>query len=139
MERQIIVWSGVVGAFVSYLVDGLGLAVTVLLGLMTLDYISGIMAAVYNRELHSRTGFNGLIRKAYYLLLLGAVYMIGVAVDEIHFAGDGLAIALCAMEFISITENGTKMNLPMPEPVRKILLVMNEKINGKEDGKNDSN
>lgn len=136
MERTIILWSGIVGGFVSVLVDGLGLAVTVLLGMMALDYISGLMAGAYNKKLNSRIGFRGLIRKSYYLLLLGSVYMVGYAVEEIKFAGDGLAIALIAMEFISITENGTKMNLPMPGPVRKILLIMNEKMNGKEDENN---
>lgn len=135
MERYFILTMGVIGSIVSFLVDGLGLAVTVLLGMMALDYVSGLMAAAYQRKLNSRIGFNGLIRKSYYLLLLGAVYMMAFAVDGIKYAGDGLAIALIAMEFISITENGTKMNLPMPEPIRKILLIMNEKINGKEESK----
>lgn len=133
MERQIALYSGIIGSFVSYLVDGIGLATTVLLGMMALDYLSGLMAGAYNKELNSRIGFKGLIRKSYYLLLLGSVYLVGYAVDEIRWAGDGLAVALIAMEFISITENGTKMNMPMPEPIKKILLIMNEKMNGKED------
>lgn len=133
MEKQIALYVGVIGSFVSYLVDGIGLATTVLLGMMALDYLSGLMSGAYNKELNSRIGFRGLIRKSYYLLLLGSVYLVGYAVDEIKWAGDGLAIALIAMEFISITENGTKMNMPMPEPIKKILLIMNEKMNGKED------
>lgn len=132
MEKNFILASGIIGGFVSFLVDGLGMSVTILLGMMALDYMSGLMSAAYQRKLNSRIGFNGLIRKSYYLLLVGAVYMMGFAVEEIQFAGDGLAIALIAMEFISITENGTKMNLPMPAPVRKILLIVNEKFNGKE-------
>ena len=133
MEKQIALFMGIIGSFVSYLVDGIGLATTVLLGMMALDYLSGLMSGAYNKELNSRIGFRGLIRKSYYLLLLGSVYLVGYAVDEIKWAGDGLAIALIAMEFISITENGTKMNMPMPEPIKKILLIMNEKMNGKED------
>lgn len=133
MEKQFALYMGIIGSFVSYLVDGIGLATTVLLGMMALDYLSGLMSGAYNKELNSRIGFRGLIRKSYYLLLLGSVYLVGYAVDEIKWAGDGLAIALIAMEFISITENGTKMNMPMPEPIKKILLIMNEKMNGKED------
>lgn len=135
MEKQIALYVGIIGSFVSYLVDGIGLATTVLLGMMALDYLSGLMSGAYNKELNSRIGFRGLIRKSYYLLLLGSVYLVGYAVDEIKWAGDGLAIALIAMEFISITENGTKMNMPMPEPIKKILLIMNEKMNGKEETK----
>lgn len=133
MEKQIALYTGILGSFISYLVDGIGLATTVLLGMMAIDYITGLIAAAYNRKLHSRTGFNGLLRKCYYLLALSSVYLMGYAVPELKFAGDGLAIALIAMEFISITENGTKMNMPMPEPIKNILLIMNEKINGKED------
>ncbi|WP_020189725.1 holin family protein [Kurthia sp. Dielmo] len=133
MEKQIALYTGILGSFISYLVDGIGLATTVLLGMMALDYITGLIAAAYNRKLHSRTGFNGLLRKCYYLLALSSVYLMGYAVPELKFAGDGLAIALIAMEFISITENGTKMNMPMPEPIKNILLIMNEKMNGKED------
>lgn len=135
VERYFILTMGVIGSIVSFLVDGLGMAVTILLGMMALDYISGLMAAAYQRKLNSRIGFNGLIRKSYYLLLVGSVYMLSYAVEGIQFAGDGLAIALIAMEFVSITENGTKMNLPMPDPVRKILLIVTEKINGNEEKK----
>lgn len=133
MERQIATIVGVVGAVVSYLVDGIGLAATVLLGMMAIDYVTGLIAAAYNHKLHSRTGFKGLLRKCYYLFALSAVYLMGYAVPELKFAGDGLAVALIAMEFISVTENGTKINAPMPKIMKRFLLIVNEKINGKEE------
>jgi len=136
MEKQIALFMGVIGSFVSYLVDGIGLASTVLLGMMAIDYVTGLIAAAYNHKLHSRTGFRGLLRKCYYLLALSAVYLMGYAVPELRFAGDGLAVALIAMEFISITENGTKINAPMPKMMKRFLLIVNEKINGKEEEQN---
>lgn len=132
MEKELLVITGAIGGAISYLVDGIGLAVTILLAMMALDYISGLMSAAYERKLNSRIGFNGLIRKSYYLLLLGAVYLIGTVVDGISYAADGLAIALIIAEFISITENGAKMNLPMPEPVRRVLLIISGKANKEE-------
>lgn len=132
MEKTFMLVAGTTGAFVSFLVDGLGEIITVLLAMMALDYMSGLMAATYQRKLNSRIGFNGLIRKCYYLLTVSAVYLMSVVVDGLQYAGDGLAVAYIVMEFISITENGTKMSLPMPEPVRKILLIVTDKINGKE-------
>lgn len=132
MEKTILFVAGTTGTFVSFLVDGLGEIITVLLAMMALDYISGLMAASYLREVNSRIGFRGLIRKAYYLLTVGAVYLMSYAVDGLQYASDGLAIAYIVMEFVSITENGTKMNLPMPEPVRKILLIVTDKIKGNE-------
>ena len=128
MERYIAMVVGMVGASISFLVDGLGEAVVVLLFMMALDYISGLMSAIYVRKLNSRIGFNGLIRKSYYLLLLGSVYLMGTVVEGISYAGDGLAIALIVMEFVSIVENGTKLNLPIPEPVKRVLLIVKGKV-----------
>ena len=136
MEKHIALFMGVIGSFVSYLVDGIGLASTVLLGMMAIDYVTGLIAAAYNHKLHSRTGFRGLLRKCYYLLAFSAVYLMGYAVPALRFAGDGLAVALIAMEFISITENGTKINAPMPKMMKRFLLIVNEKINGKEEEQN---
>lgn len=125
MEKQLLIITAAIGSAISYLVDGVGLVVTILLAMMALDYVSGLMSAAYQRKLNSRIGFNGLIRKSYYLLLLGAVYLMGSVVEGISYAADGLAIALIVAEFISITENGTKMNLPIPPLVKRVLLIIN--------------
>lgn len=119
--------SGLIGALVSYAVDGLGMAVTVLIGFMAIDYITGIMGGIVNRNLNSRVGFNGIIRKIYYLMLVGSVYLLSLVIPGIEYAGDGAAIAFCVLEFISITENGTKMGLPTPEFIKNILAIVKDK------------
>ena len=134
MERYLALITGTVGTGISFLVDGLGEAIVVLLVMMALDFLSGLMRAAYERKMNSRIGFNGLIRKSYYLLLLGSVYLIGTVVDGIGYAGDGLTIALIVMEFVSITENGTKLNLPIPEPVKRLLMIVNKETTGEKEG-----
>ncbi|MGE8037819.1 phage holin family protein [Lysinibacillus sp. NPDC093692] len=127
MERWVAGISGVVGTLVSYSVNGLGMAVTVLIGFMAIDYITGILGGIVNRNLNSRVGFNGIMRKIYYLLLVGSVYMLSLVIPGIEYAGDGAAIAFCVLEFISITENGTKMGLPMPDFIKNILSIVKDK------------
>lgn len=127
MEKWIATVSGVVGTVISYSVDGLGMAVTVMIGFMAIDYITGIMSGIVNRNLNSRVGFNGAMRKIYYLLFVGSVYLLSVVIPGIEYAGDGAAIAFCVLEFISITENGTKMGLPMPDVVKNILAIVKDK------------
>lgn len=127
MEKWIAAVSGAIGTIISYSVDGLGMAVTVLIGFMAIDYATGIMSGVVNQNLNSRTGFNGIIRKIYYLMLVGSVYLLSVVIPGIEYAGDGAAIAFCVLEFISITENGTKMGLPMPNFVKNILAIVKDK------------
>jgi len=127
MEKWIGAISGLIGALVSYAVDGLGMAVTVLIGFMAIDYITGIMGGIVNRNLNSRVGFNGIIRKIYYLMLVGSVYLLSLVIPGIEYAGDGAAIAFCVLEFISITENGTKMGLPTPGFIKNILAIVKDK------------
>ncbi|TQR27205.1 holin [Lysinibacillus sphaericus] len=127
MEKWIGAISGLIGALVSYAVDGLGMAVTVLIGFMAIDYLTGIMGGIVNRNLNSRVGFNGIIRKIYYLMLVGSVYLLSLVIPGIEYAGDGAAIAFCVLEFISITENGTKMGLPMPDFIKELLAIVKDK------------
>ncbi|MFF2797177.1 phage holin family protein [Lysinibacillus xylanilyticus] len=127
MERWIAAVSGAIGTIVSYSVNGLGMAVTVLIGFMDIDYITGIMSGIVNQNLNSRVGFNGIIRKIYYLMLVSSVYLLSLVIPGIEYAGDGAAIAFCVLEFISITENGTKMGLPMPDFIRNILAIVKDK------------
>ncbi|MGE8037909.1 phage holin family protein [Lysinibacillus sp. NPDC093692] len=127
MERWVARVSGVIGTLVSYSVNGLGMAVTVLIGFMAIDYITGILSGVVNQNINSRVGFNGIIRKIYYLMLVGSVYMLSLVIPGIEYAGDGAAIAFCVLEFISITENGTKMGLPMPDFIKNILSIVKDK------------
>ena len=93
---------------------------------MAIDYFTGILSSIFNKELCSRTGIEGIIRKLYYLLLIGAVYLLDLVVPGISYAGDGAAIALCVLEFISISENGVRMGLPIPNVIKNALAIVKE-------------
>ena len=102
------------------------MTLSVLIALMAIDYLTGILCGISNKSLCSRTGIEGIIRKIYYLLLIGAVYLLDLVVPGISYAGDGAAIALCVLEFISITENGVKMGLPIPNVIKNVLAIVKE-------------
>ncbi|MDO3681400.1 phage holin family protein [Paenibacillus ehimensis] len=105
---------GVVGAFISWVVGGLGLAFTILLGLMLLDYITGLMAGYVQKELSSRTGITGLMRKTCIIILIGCVYMVEISVLKSNgVIGDGVVIAYSVIEFLSIVENCGKLGVPL--------------------------
>lgn len=96
MEKWIAGISEVIVTLISYSVDGLGMVVTVLIGFMAIDYLTRIMGCIVNQNLNSRTGFNGIIRKIYYLMLVGSVYFFRRDF-WLEFAGDGAAIAFCVL------------------------------------------
>lgn len=126
LDKWLATVGGIIGAVISYSVDGLGMAVTVLIGFMSIDYVTGILCGIVNKNLNSRIGFNGIIRKIYYLMLVGSVYLLSLVIPGIEYAGDGAAIAFCVLEFISITENGTKMGLPLPTFIKNILSIVQD-------------
>lgn len=134
VEKWIATWGGFIGTLISYSVNGLGIAVTVLIGFMAIDYITGILSGIVNHNLNSRIGVNGIIRKIYYLMLVGSIYLLAFVIPGIEYAGDGAAIAFCVLEFISITENGTKMGLPTPNFIKNILAIVKDHA-GEEDSK----
>ncbi|WP_438496719.1 phage holin family protein [Paenibacillus sp. IHBB 3054] len=133
MERVDVVVKLAIGAvtgIVSWMVGGFGLVFTVLLGLMMLDFITGFMVGIYQKNINSRIGTLGLIRKVYVVLLIGAVYLIEVAVLKGNgIVTDGVSGAFCLIEFTSITENGGKLGIPLPQKVKDIILVLKNKEN----------
>lgn len=120
----------VVGSIVSYLIGGIGLAPTILMGVMLADIITGLMSGYANKELRSRIGITGLFRKVYILILIAVIYMLqhipnlGFA----EFAGDGMTIAFILMEVISIVENGGKLGVPMPTKLKDAIAVLKGKV-----------
>src|SRR5690625_1901332 len=113
IEKWILVVVGTIGGLWSLIVDGLGLAVATLAVFMAIDYVSGLAQGFYNRTLSSEIGFRGLVKKVYFLLLVGACYMFENLVFGTRHLADGVAISFVAMEFISIAENGVRMNAPL--------------------------
>jgi len=136
IEQKISLISGFLGAIVSFMFDRVGVAVSILILFMTVDYITGLIAAGINKELSSRIGLTGLGRKVYVLMLIGVVYALeflaGQYIDLEIFGGhigDGAAFAYIAIEFISITENGVKMGAPIPQFIQDLLKIVNDNAN----------
>lgn len=137
IEKWILATAGVIGGLWSLVVDGLGLAVATLAVFMAIDYITGLIQAIYNRNLSSEIGFRGLVRKVYFLLLVGACYMFENLVFGTRHLADGVAISFVAMEFISIAENGVKMNAPFSGVFEAFLAIVKKKTEVEKDDKNE--
>lgn len=118
-----------VGGIISWMVGGLGVAFVVLLGLMVIDFLTGLMVGYLQKDLNSSKGKEGLIKKTFILLLIGAVYMIQVAIpalSSLGYAADGVAIAYCVIEFLSIVENGGKLGVPTG-PLKDVITALKPK------------
>ncbi|MFZ3172085.1 MAG: phage holin family protein [Carboxydocellales bacterium] len=128
MENQIKVFGTAVGAVISYIVGGIGIAFAVLLGMMIIDFITGMMAGSVNEGLSSSTGKKGLIKKVYIILLISAVYLLQkLGLNLAGYTADGLSVAFAILEFVSILENGGKLGAPIPERLKNAIAALKGK------------
>lgn len=123
-------WIGAgAGAVITYVFGGADSWLIAMLVLVIIDYISGVIAAAIRRELSSKKGFDGILKK----VLLFCVVAVAHIIDQATSAGGvlrNLVIgSLIANEGISILENCAKAGVPFPE---KLLTVL-EQLKGIEE------
>ncbi len=124
--------SSVIAGAVIYF-ERVAIPVIVLICFMVLDYITGITVAWINKELSSRIGIIGIIKKVFYLIMIGvgmgADYIItrgfaeiGISVDYTYAVSMIITIWLIINELISIMENVAKVEgKTIPPFIKKLL------------------
>ena len=98
-----------------YLVGGFDIAIQSLLIVMVVDYLTGITSAIYNKELSSKIGFKGILKKFSYL----CVVALSVVIDNLT-GQSGLIRTLVIYFFVandglSIIENMAEMGVKLPQ------------------------
>lgn len=107
-----------------YLFGGFDVALQCLLVAIALDYCSGIIKAFHTKTLSSQIGFRGLLKKVGYLLIV----MLAVLIDRV--TGNSGAIRtlviyyFVANEGLSIIENLSVTNIPIPKVIKKALKAL---------------
>lgn len=122
---------GIVGAAIASFFGGWTSAMTTLLVLMGIDYVSGLVVAgvfhesrkTENGGLESGAGWKGLCRKGMTLLIIYIAGRIDLMLGTSYFK-DGTAIAFIVNEMLSIVENAGLMGVPMPEVMVKAIEVL---------------
>ena len=98
-----------------YLVGGFDIAIQSLLIVIVIDYLTGIASAIYNKELSSKIGLKGIIKKFCYLLIVA----LSVVIDNL-LGQNGLIRSLVIYFFVandglSIIENMAEMGVKLPQ------------------------
>lgn len=99
---------------------------------MLIDYITGMAAAYVNAELSSRKGIRGIFKKlGYYSLVCVGItldYILSSGLTQIGISNDvniwfGLIIAIWLIinELISILENLSRLDVPIPKFLTKFV------------------
>jgi toxin secretion/phage lysis holin len=70
---------GIIGGTVAGWLGGYDVLLNTLLVLVVADYVTGVIKGIVNKELSSKTGFNGLIKK----ILIFTVIAVSVALEQL--------------------------------------------------------
>lgn len=111
---------------ISYLLGGFDTGIKVLIGVIIIDYITGLAKAIYLKNINSTIGLKGIIKKMGYLVIVA----LSVLIDKIMGIESVRTIVIyffVANEGISILENWGLMGLPLPKKLINILEELKEK------------
>ena len=105
------------GGWSAYLFGGFDTLLTTLLILMCIDYISGVLKAIYNRKLNSNVGFRGIIKKVMLLLVVVLASTLQKNISDTIPMREIVIMFYIANEGISIIEN-LSMVIPVPDTIK---------------------
>ncbi len=118
--------TGIIISLVSFFMGDLDVMLKILICVMIVDYITGVLSAVYNKKLSSKAGFNGILKKLCILSVICLSNFAGqvVGVEELRH----IAISFyMANEAISILENACEMGIAFPEKLKEVLKQLENK------------
>ena len=116
------------GGIIGYFVGGMDGLLTALVILMALDYITGVMCAVVDKQLSSSIGFKGIFKKVLIFLLVGVAHIV-----DMNVIGTGEALRTATICFylsnegVSLLENAGRLGLPIPEKLKEVLEQLHER------------
>ena len=121
-----------VGGWLGYFLGGCDGLLYALIAFVMIDYITGAMCAIINRELSSAVGFKGIFRKVLIFLLVGIANIIDVQV-----VGTGAVLRTAVIFFyiynegVSLLENAGHLGLPIPEKIKTVLEQLHDRADRK--------
>ncbi len=122
------------GGWLGYFLGGCDGLLYALIAFVVIDYVTGVMCAIINRELSSAVGFKGIFRKVLIFLIVGIANIIDVQV-----IGTGAVLRTAVIFFyisnegVSLLENAGHLGLPIPEKIKTVLEQLHDRAeNGKE-------
>ena len=102
-----------------------------LLAFVVIDYLTGVMCAIADRNLSSEVGFRGIFRKVLIFVMVGAGHILDA---QVIGSGDALRTAVIffyiSNEGVSLLENAAHIGLPVPEKLKDVLAQLHDREKG---------
>ena len=110
-----------------YLLGGVDIALQSLLVVMIIDYLTGVASAIYNKELSSKVGFKGILKKFSYLCVIALAVVIDNLTGQSGLVRTVVIYFFVANDGISIIENLAEMGIKLPKKLIESLEQLKKK------------
>lgn len=122
-----------IGGWLGYFLGGCDGLLIALVAFVVIDYITGVMCAIADKDLSSEVGFKGICRKVLIFLLVGIGHLL-----DTHVIGTGSVLRTAVIFFyisnegVSLLENATHLGLPVPQKMKDILAQLHDRSESNE-------
>lgn len=118
---------------IGWLFGGWTLILQTLVFLMAVDYITGVIAAIFKKsnktksgKLSSKAGFKGLAKKFMVLVVCAIAYRIDILLKAENLLYNTVLLFYVSNEGISILENIINMGVKVPDKLKNVIESIKE-------------
>lgn len=115
------------GGVLGWVFGGFDSLIHALIAFAAMDYVTGVLLAVFEKRVSSEIGYKGILKKVMMFVLAA----LGNIIDK-QVIGSGSSLRTMIILFylsnegISILENAGKMGLPLPQKLKDAIQQLNE-------------
>jgi toxin secretion/phage lysis holin len=117
---------GAVGGLIVSLFGGWDVMLHTILLFFILDYITGIIKAIYKKELSSEIGFKGIAKKIMIFIVIAVAYSIQNMTGDTIALREIVIVFFICNEALSILENAAEF-IAVPQQLKDVLLQLRDK------------
>ena len=128
------IWTGVqiafaaVGGFLGWFLGGADGFLYTLIAFVALDYITGVMCAIVDKNLSSEVGFKGICKKVLIFMMVGIGNIIDVQVlGQAGVLRTAVIFFYLSNEGVSMLENAGHLGLPIPAKLKEVLEQLHDR------------
>ena len=116
------------GGFLGWFLGGVDGFLYALIAFVVIDYITGVLCAISDKNLSSEVGFKGICRKVLIFTLVGIGNIVDVYVlGETGVLRTAVIFFYLSNEGVSILENAAHLGLPIPEKLKEVLKQLHDR------------
>ena len=126
----------IAGGIVGWFLGGFDGFLYALITFVVIDYITGVLCAIIDKNLCSKIGARGILKKGLIFVLVGVAHVLDTNVlgvvgnTDTNVLRTAVIFFYLSNEGISILENASHIGLPIPEKLKDILKQLHRREDG---------